>query len=153
MQNGAEMRSDRAAVILIEKMVRDMYQSKASSEIQPLQWSILRYLERTPEPRRTMSWVTSFLGLTHAPVVRAINTLVRRGLVEQQPNPTDARSNILSLTVIGLNTLANDPILGVVRRMSNLPDGEREQFRKTVRTLAMDLNNEEVGAGENSSTD
>jgi DNA-binding MarR family transcriptional regulator len=131
-------RGDLAAALLIEKIVRGTY-TKNSTEVQPLQWSILRYLERAPEPRCTMTWIRSFLGLTHAPVVRAIKTLVNRGLVEQLDNPSDARSNILRLTHKGCETLAFDPMLSVALRIQKLPEVEREQFKKIVRAITMDL--------------
>ena len=141
MRNGSEMKSDIASAILLEKIIRDTYVRKSSGEFQPLQWSILRYLERAPELHRTITWIARFLAITHAPVIRAVNTLHKRGLVAQKDNPDDARSKILSLTEEGLESLKSDPILGVVQRMQTLPERERLQLRKTIRALAMNPEN------------
>lgn len=138
------IKSDIAAAILLEKVIRDSYDKKAASEIQPLQWSILRYLEGAPEPRRTMTWIRSYLGLTHAPVVRAINTLKKRDLVIQTEYPDDARSKLLSLTESGLETLKSDPILGVAQHLHSLPEEERQMFRNLIRTLAMNTGNSDT---------
>lgn len=132
--------NDFAAAMLLEKIVRDAYPSTVSSEIQPLQWSILRYVAQSPEHRCTMSWIKRFLGLTHAPVVRAINTLVQKGFLAQIPNPEDARSNILVLTPSGRKILDADPLLSIVERIQTLSNDDRSQFRKYVRSLAINPN-------------
>ncbi len=137
MATTQENRSELAAAMLLEKIVRDTYSAKSSKEIQPLQWSILRYLDRNPAQRCTMSWVKSFLGLTHAPVVRAINTLVSRELVRQEPNPNDARSNLLFLTEQGKRALELDPIAKVANRMRELPEEERKTLMRSIRSLAL----------------
>lgn len=143
------MQSNFAAAILIEKIVRETYTKRSSTAIQPLQWSILRYLQRTPDAQCTMSMLANFLGLTHGPVVRAISTLVKRGLVEQTANLQDARSKTLTLTKAGQEALKFDPILGIASRIGSLPENDREQFVKLVRSLAMypvkeDLSENEV---------
>lgn len=145
MSDRQEMRSELAAALLLEKIVRDTYSAKASKEIQPLQWSILRYLERNPTPRCTMSWIRSFLGLTHAPVVRAINTLVSKGLVRQEPNPDDARSNLIILTDLGISSLEQDPISKIANRMKMLPDDERKTLMKSIRSLSLSASREVEG--------
>ncbi len=137
MATTKENRSELAAAMLLEKIVRDTYSAKSSKEIQPLQWSILRYLDRNPSQRCTMSWIKSFLGLTHAPVVRAISKLVSRELVRQEPNPNDARSNLLYLTDQGKRALELDPIAKVAIRMKELPDEERKTLMRSIRSLAL----------------
>jgi DNA-binding MarR family transcriptional regulator len=153
MHHSDQNRNDMAAAILLEKIVRDMYVSKASSEIQPLQWSILRYLRQSPEDRCNVARIKDFLGLTHSPVVRAVNTLVKRGLAEQRTNPSDARSKIVSPTELGLGTLAQDPILKVAERIRRLPEDERERLHKIIRALALDTGNWGSSGDEESSTD
>ncbi len=125
----------------MERVVRDAYGSMCSSEIQPLQWSILRYLDAFPKRRCTMSLVAAFLGLTHAPVVRAISTLVKRGLVEQVANPEDARSKLLVLSKTGVEMLHTDPILKIVERLWALPEIDLITFKKSIRAMALSENN------------
>ncbi|WP_052700917.1 MarR family winged helix-turn-helix transcriptional regulator [Loktanella sp. S4079] len=142
------MQSNFAAAILIEKIVRETYTKRSSTAIQPLQWSILRYLQRTPDAQCTMSMLASFLGLTHGPVVRAISTLVKRGLVEQIANLQDARSKTLKLTPAGHDALESDPILGIASRIDNLPEDDQQIFVKLVRSLAMYPTPEDVSDNE-----
>lgn len=130
-------KADYAAALLLEKIVRDTYSVRDSGYIQPLQWSILRYLGSEPVHRCTMTNVRSFLGLTHAPVVRAINTLVKRGLVEQRTNPSDARSKLLALTNAGSETVRTDPMRRVAKLIASLPDSDREKFQLVIRELVM----------------
>lgn len=151
MGQDAEFKSDLAAALLIEKIIRETYASARSSDIQPLQWSILRYVERTPAQDCAASRIAAYLGLTHAPVVRAVKTLVKRGLIKQERNPRDARSNILSLTELGYETLTADPILKVVERLQRLPEGERELFKRLVRSLSITPEQNEIGGNEKTS--
>ena len=153
MYKGHQNRNDIAAAILLEKIARDMYASKASREIQPLQWSILRYLRQSPEDRCTVARIKDFLGLTHAPVVRAVSTLAKRGLVALKSNPSDARSRIILLTDSGFRALAEDPILRVVESIRRLSEDERERFRKTIRALALDISDWGPSGDEESSLD
>jgi DNA-binding MarR family transcriptional regulator len=137
MYDRNDRRSNYAAALLMEKIVRDTYSMKGSGEIQPLQWSILRYLQTAQTQGCTVSKISGFLGMTHAPVVRAVNTLARRGLVGQTANPEDARSKLLSLTPKGIDKMKDDPILRVVRYLESQPPLEQEQFKKFVRTLVL----------------
>ena len=137
MHDRDDRRSNYAAALLMEKIVRDTYSMRGSGEIQPLQWSILRYLQTFPKQGCTVSKISGFLGVTHAPVVRAVNTLVRRGLVTQTCNPEDSRSKLLCLTPKGIDKMKDDPILRVVRYMESQPAREREQFKKFVRALVL----------------
>ena len=100
-----------------------------------------------------MSWIKRFLGLTHAPIVRALTTLVKRGLIAQEINPNDARSNLFSLTPKGVDSLGADHILEVAKRIRNLPEGERKQFRKLVQRLALESVNDKIRIDENHSAD
>ncbi|WP_162791963.1 MarR family winged helix-turn-helix transcriptional regulator [Pseudosulfitobacter sp. DSM 107133] len=126
-----------AAAVLLERMIRDTYSARHSSEIQPLQWSILRYLARTPEDQRQLRRIAPFLNLTPAPVARAITTLAQRGLVTQSVSAADSRIKTITLTNLGLEALLEDPIVDVAARIDALPDLERMNFIRSVRTLAL----------------
>jgi len=130
-------RSDLAVALLMERIVRGAYDARASREIQPLQWSILRYLGRFPVERRTLTRIAAYLDLTHAPISRAIRTLKTRGLVAVDPNPSDARSSIVSLTESGRATLELDPIRKIARSVRDLPDADRRAIRRSLRAIAL----------------
>ncbi|WP_146348497.1 MarR family winged helix-turn-helix transcriptional regulator [Falsiphaeobacter marinintestinus] len=126
-----------ASVVLLERFIRDIYPAKHSSAIQPLQWSILRYLARTPTDRCEVRWIARFLGLTRAPVTRAIATLESRNLVEQQISGQDARTKTITLTELGVAALAKDPIVLAAERIKVLPAPDQEQFIRSVRSLTL----------------
>lgn len=129
------IKKDVAAAILMEKIVRDVYSNKGSREVQPLQWSILRYLERATANSSDLTSIARFLGLTLSPVSRAVQTLERRGLVTKRPDPQSGRAVVVSLSSEGLATLEADPILKIAKKINVLPEDEREQFRNALRSL------------------
>ncbi|MBO9475820.1 MarR family transcriptional regulator [Shimia sp. R10_1] len=132
-----ELNRDFSTMLLLEKLLRESYSNAQSKDIQALQWSILRYLNDTAPNRRTVRWISSFLCLTHAPIVRCIATLLNKGLVEQRRNPMDARSNIISLTSKGQRVLQEDPLLRIAARINQLPYNDRSHFRRISRKIAL----------------
>ncbi|MFT6104439.1 MAG: DNA-binding MarR family transcriptional regulator [Paracoccaceae bacterium] len=138
------LKSDIAAAILIEQLVRGTYSSLRSTDIQPLQWSILRYLARTQVELCTVQYVARFLGLTTAPVSRALQTLSKRGMVEAKSNPDDARSNLLFLTNEGRLALDGDPIILIATRLNMLPDDQRATFKRALQTLVITRNEKDL---------
>jgi DNA-binding MarR family transcriptional regulator len=126
-----------ASIVLLERFVRDIYPAKQSSAIQPLQWSILRYLARMPDDRCEVRWIANFLGLTRAPITRAVATLESRNLVCQAASSIDSRTKTITLTELGISTLTRDPILAAADRIRALPENDQAQFIETVRSLAL----------------
>ena len=127
----------------MESLVRDTYATQSSGDIQPLQWAILRYVKSHPSSECTMSLIRISLHRTHAPVVRAIQTLVKRNLIEQVDHPKDRRSKVLVLTNVGLKVLENDPILKLVRRFDLLPKKELRSFKNAIDTMSKELRTHE----------
>lgn len=132
-----------ASIVLLERFVRDIYPLKHSSAIQPLQWSILRYLARMPADRCEVRWIAKFLGLTRAPVTRALATLEARDLIKQNASGTDARTKTVALTERGIEALMEDPVVRAAGRLRVLSNIDQMQFVKSVRSLALSLESEE----------
>lgn len=116
--------------------MRNAYGTKPSGEVQPLQWAILRYVQATPENRCTMSLISKHLGLTHAPVGRAIQTLAKRHFIVQVTHPKDARSKLVRLTEAGIGMLERDPILKLAERFDVLTPGDLQRFKQSIYTIA-----------------
>ena len=127
-----------ASIILLERFVRDIYPSRESSAIQPLQWSILRYLARMPADRREVRFIAKFLGLTRAPVTRAVAKLESRDLVCQRSNADDARTKTIYLTASGKTALEYDPVIDAVARVRTLPVDMQREFINSVRSIALE---------------
>lgn len=92
-----------------------------------------------------MSAVRASLRTTHSPVVRAIQTLVRRGYVEQIANPADARSKTLSLTKDGIAVLGRDPIHNIAKRFELLPPDDLRTFKNSIRAMMRNQNPPQSG--------
>lgn len=127
------------AAVLMEGIVRNSYPLKGSKDIQPLQWSILRYLKDSPQDRSSLTLISEFVGLTSAPVGRAANTLVHRGLAAFRPDPKDKRTKLFSLTEAGKRAMDEDPILVLAEQIGNLGDEQRAAFVKALRELAFEM--------------
>jgi DNA-binding MarR family transcriptional regulator len=132
-------KSDEAAAVLLEKIVRAAYPSREPGAIQPLQWSILRFLARVPEEQRTAHMVANFLGITAAPTSRAIQTLVKRGYIKQVKSEHDARSFLLVLTEPAIAALDGDPILRLAKSVSDLPADEKVLFKKSLERIVVNV--------------
>lgn len=139
MKNQADQIEAEAAATLLERMIRDIYGDKGSSAVQPLQWSILRYLRKTSADRNELRWIARYLGLTRAPVARALKTLESRGYVEQAISPADNRTKTVSLTAEGREKLNEDPIKVIADRILSLPKAEKLQFIRSIRTISLNL--------------
>ncbi len=133
------MKSETAAALLIEKIARTMYRDRAPGDTQPLQWSILRALHRAEPQDRTVAWIARYLGLTHAPVSRAVSTLVDRGLVRAAPGRHGGRARRLELTEAGRHKLQEDPIRDVALLLREVEAREFEALTRALTTVAMAL--------------
>lgn len=123
--------------ILLEEAVRSAYKARSSKDIQPLQWSILRYLGLTPQDGRDLASVANYAGVTPAPVSRAVQTLEARGLIEKQRSREDRRAVSIRITAKGLATLGSDPLLQIAYKLRQLPDHEVEAIGRGLRKLVL----------------
>jgi len=62
-------------------------------------WDLLTFLWRTPAPVRKTDALAAITGIK-SPLTAAkyVETAIKRGLVIEKPNPTDARSKLLALS-------------------------------------------------------
>ena len=127
-----------AAALLMERTVRQVYEDRTSSAVQPLQWAILRFLQSRPTSDARVATIAKYLGTTHAPISRAISTLTNRGLVAKVDGDGSSRTAPLVLTEKGRQTLTYDPILQVAKKIAALPDRERKLFEQVLMALAME---------------
>ncbi len=131
------MKTELAAALLMENLVRSAYPEKRSSSVQPLQWSILRYVRSTEDEGRTLGAIARYVGVTAAPVSRAVATLEKRGLVSKSPSRENARAISIRITAKGLALLEDDPMLRLAHRLRELPMQDRRVFFRTLRALTL----------------
>lgn len=136
------MDSNLAAAVLIERVIRSAYAARRSEDVQPLQWSILRYLGKSPDKSRSLASVAQYVGVTPAPASRAVQTLQNRGLVSKCQNPENLRATSISITSKGLGVLEEDPLLRIASALSKLPEAKNRDFLRTLRDLVLHFENE-----------
>ncbi len=129
--------------ILLEEIVRSAYRARKSEDVQPLQWSILRYLSLSPNEGRDLASIGAYAGVTAAPASRAVKTLEERGLVRKEQGHEDRRAVSIRITNQGLKVLGDDPLLKIAYRLSQLPDDELAAISSGLRKLVLS----EGGAG------
>ncbi len=133
-----------AAALLMERTVREIYEERASSAVQPLQWSILRYLQSAPSNDARVATIAKYLGTHHATVSRAVMTLFKRGYIARLGGTDAPRTSPLVLTDLGRRALQEDPILKIAEKIDSLPEGERRQFERVLTQLALNNNFEQA---------
>lgn len=131
-------RSDLAAALLIERLVREAYIERAPGSVTPLQWSILRALKRVGDKGCTQSWIASFVGVTAAPVNRAVKALQRNGAVTMNRDASDGRKTVVKLTPHGISLLEDDPIFSITTRLDSLDLKKKVDFRKALQQIFVD---------------
>lgn len=82
---------------------QDFMRGLASLEIRPAQFSVLAVIEANPG--LSQSDIADFLGIERARLVRMLDRLERRDLLERRASPADRRSHALYLTREGQRVL------------------------------------------------
>lgn len=124
---------------LYEHVGRAIYGKQGRSDLQPAQWSALRFFQRAGVKARTVSGLARYLGVTMGPASRTARALERRGLLISQINPDDARSNLFTLTNVGADQLGRDPQIRLVAALETLEAGEFEALARLVSKLSTQL--------------
>ncbi len=135
--------NDRARLIstgiLFEQIVRMLYPERAPGALQPLQWSILRFLNEQAPEEATVSAAAHFIGISHAPVSRSIQTLCKKGLLESIEHGTSGRRRVFALTPEGVRMMKSDPFLRLAAGFSRLDEKSRTELERQLRHLVVSL--------------
>jgi len=105
---------------LIERVGRLLHADSHAKGLLPVQWEILRYLDRANRFSRTPAALTAYLGLTKGTVSQSLGTLEARGLVKKRIDPKDRRGRRLSLSAKGQRLLQRDPLIETVGAIGKL---------------------------------
>lgn len=106
------------------------------------QWYVLYLLANNgPVSQRDL---TRMLEIERATLSGVISALVRKGLIDQMPDPGDQRQKVLQLTTAGRNLWATlpDPI-GLIAAVAfdGVDDAEIETTNRVLRNATQRLNN------------
>lgn len=133
--------SDRSAEALAELMIQVARQVDATanaSELKPAQWSALRYLARAARSARTNRAFASYHRTTTGTVTLTLKTLVDRGLLEREGDPSDKRLVLFTVTEKGRSMLAQDPFQDLVARVTCLRPEQRAALADALTSLLID---------------
>ena len=131
------MEQDEAvqAANLIERIGRLVSREAHKSDLQPVQWEALRYLDRANRFSRTAAALTAFLGSTKGTVSQTLNALETKGLIRKQVDSKDRRRYRLTLTEEGRRCLSKDPLARTVDCLRDLPDVTRRSLTQGLEQL------------------
>lgn len=102
-------------------------------------WAYVVLLGLDERPVRTQAALAESIGADKTRIIRVLDDLQRRGLIERSPDPADRRVRLLSITPEGRRL--RDAAQAGIRRMeervlARLPDGDREAFLRALRVLS-----------------
>ena len=118
----------RLACMRISRRVR--YES--SHDVAPHQFSVLCRLEETP---RTPGELAEIERVAKPSMTRTVAALVERGLVARQPDPTDGRQVILSITPEGtasVRAIRRKRDAWMASRVATLTPEEQDVLRRAA---------------------
>jgi len=109
---------------------------ESSHDVAPHQFSVLCRLEETP---RTPGELAEIERVAKPSMTRTVGALVDRGLVLRQPDPTDGRQVILSITDAGrrsVRTIRRQRDAWMASRVARLSSEEQDVLARATVILA-----------------
>ena len=120
---------------LIERIGRLLNSDAHAGGLLPVQWEVLRYLDRANRFSRTPAALTAYLGLTKGTVSQTLRVLEGRGLVHKGVDPRDRRRKRLSLSGKARRVLMNDPLAATAAAATHLSDPRRESLAGALESI------------------
>jgi len=133
------------AAHLIDRLERLHRSEEAATGLNSAQWQALRYLARANRFSRTPAALADYLGSTRGTVSQTLIALEQKGHVVREASGRDRRSVDLSLTPIGQQTLADDPIHRLASDLAMAGTLEIAQLVETMRNTLISLINRNNG--------
>ncbi len=110
--------SDTGLALLLERLVRSVYDQRDDVKLHPVQWAAMRYFARAGQLTRTVSGLAGYLGITKGPASRSVGRLVSRGYLTSEVSTIDRRSAIITVTEEGRRALKQDPLFRLAAAIS-----------------------------------
>jgi DNA-binding MarR family transcriptional regulator len=101
-------------------------------------WAYAVLLNLDDEPVRTQTALAEAIGADKTRIIKILDDLTARGLIERRPDPTDRRARLLSLTAEGRRL--RDATQAAIQTaeeelLSRLTPAERESFLQALQKL------------------
>ena len=113
------------------QVVRRMESHAFSMGLNPAQWNALRYLNDAAPSARSVAAFARYHRATTGTSSQTVESLVKKGLVQREPDPFDRRQSRLNVTENGVRMLEEDPI--------NLISDAIDQLDETRQQVLLDL--------------
>ncbi|MCC3328716.1 MarR family winged helix-turn-helix transcriptional regulator [Nocardia abscessus] len=102
-------------------------------------WGYSVLLGLGAEPVYTQAALAKAIGADKTRIIGVLDELQRRGLITREPDPTDRRVNLVSITDVGRalrDRAQRDIQAGEDRLLEQLPEPDRRTFLRALRTLS-----------------
>lgn len=128
-----------AVADVIEHIGRRLQHLAYAENLNPAQWTLLRFLARSNPSARTPTGFSRFHLTTKNAAAQTVGALLRKRLIRSGTHPHDQRAKLLELTSEGLQTLRRDPMNELVSALERLPEDDLHQLARIASALAHDL--------------
>lgn len=127
--------SGLAVASLLERIAHLSRSEEQGGDLNPAQWTALRFLGQANRFSRTPMGLSRYLGTTRGTVSQTMNALEKKGYVIRAPNEFDKRSVVVNLTEAGARKLDADPIIRVAAAAATELGDDIEQARSLLTKL------------------
>jgi len=105
---------------LLDRLNRLLRNDAESTDLKPVHWEVLRFLNRANRFSSTPGAVTAWLGITKGTVSQSLNALERGGYIKKWADANDKRIMRLAVTASGKRLLVKDPTLALAASLEGL---------------------------------
>lgn len=117
---------------LLERTGRLLTTEAHAEGLLPVQWEVLRYLDRANRFSLSAAALTAYLGLTKGTVSQTLNTLETKGLIRKRVDNHDRRSKRLSLTARGRRLIQKDPLNATRDALARMASQTRDELNDSL---------------------
>ncbi len=128
-----------AVADVLEHIGRRMQKLAFSENLNPAQWTLLRFLAHSNPSARTPTGFARFHLTTKNAAAQTIEALLRKKLIRSSAHPHDQRAKLLELTPEGFRVLQRDPRNMLVTALEGLPEADLHHLARLTSALAHDL--------------
>jgi DNA-binding MarR family transcriptional regulator len=132
-------RADLAAMVVPLARALVAAEQPVLREHQLSMWAYVVLYNLDSNPVRSQAALAQAIGADKTRIIGVLDDLQERGLIRRQPDPTDRRAHVLSLTPKGrrLRDAAQADIRrGEERLLARLPASDRRGFLRALRLLS-----------------
>jgi DNA-binding MarR family transcriptional regulator len=124
---------------VLEHIGRRMQKLAYSENLNPAQWTLLRFLAHSNPSARTPTGFARFHLTTKNAAAQTIDALLRKKLIRTAAHPHDQRAKLLELTPKGFRMLQRDPRNALIAVLEKMSESDLHQLARLTGALAHDL--------------